>query len=383
MVTISRHIKEEIKEYLREIEKIKEFSALTPPSIIISSHSYPKANAYVLFPLANNQELVHIMENYSALSNLGDYYHVIHIRMRILGMRKSINLKNTDKLEDLRLLGMGEREEDVESRVDKVYLPFSLKSNLYAPFLPVMRVQSLKYGNVKINKHVEKVYYDTDWKANEALLYLYKKGIDEYKLSRFFSLGVMGTKIQRKLVPTKWSITAVDDIIYKHIIEDIKSFPSLSSPLYYTSHLYMNTYHIFLLPGTWEYELIEFCYGPRAVNHDYEGWWGRKQYASETTGAYYAIRKIIAEHLKSKKVQAKVLVIREIEKNYRSLGVWVVREGIRKAIMQPPLSLTSSQITEIINKINKTASLRLSRNIKLEKMSRVLRAKNQRKLYDL
>ena len=50
-------------------------------------------------------------------------------------------------------------------------------------------------------------------------LKLYNSGIEISKIQKCFSIGMLGKK--RKLVPTKWSITATDDIISKSIVEEI------------------------------------------------------------------------------------------------------------------------------------------------------------------
>ncbi len=72
---------------------------------------------------------------------------------------------------------------------------------------------------------MEKVYSDVDFKANEALKYLYAKGFDEHFLSRLLSVGGAGVKFERKLVPTRWSITAVDDLVGRKVISEIQDFP--------------------------------------------------------------------------------------------------------------------------------------------------------------
>ena len=47
-------------------------------------------------------------------------------------------------------------------------------------------------------------------------------GFDENYLSRILSAGTLGVKTQRKLVPTRWSITATDDTIGKELISQVK-----------------------------------------------------------------------------------------------------------------------------------------------------------------
>jgi len=76
---------------------------------------------------------------------------------------------------------------------------------------------------------VQKVYYDTELKANDALIYLYENRFDENFLSRILSVGNVGLKINRKLVPTRWSITATDDALSKHLFNEVKKFNQMTS----------------------------------------------------------------------------------------------------------------------------------------------------------
>jgi len=55
------------------------------------------------------------------------------------------------------------------------------------------------------------------------------------------------------------------------------------------------------------------------------------------SGGYYAARLPVLEYLREKRGQASVLVIREIKPSYYApLGVWVVEEGVRKALKSKP-----------------------------------------------
>ncbi|AAB89916.1 hypothetical protein [Archaeoglobus fulgidus] len=58
---------------------------------------------------------------------------------------------------------------------------------------------------------------------------------------------------------------------------------------------------------------------------------------SNLSGGYYAARLPVLEYLREKRGQASVLVIREIKPSYYApLGVWVVEEGVRKALKSKP-----------------------------------------------
>ena len=71
---------------------------------------------------------------------------------------------------------------------------------------------------------------------------------------------------------------------------------------------------------------------PQIMN-DFEFYQGRKNYASNITGAYYAARKSVCEYLFDIKKQARVLIFREVRGGYLvPLGVWVIRETVKNAM---------------------------------------------------
>jgi len=97
-----------------------------------------------------------------------------------------------------------------------------------------------------------------------------------------------------------------------------------------------------LVPGRWEYELVEMKSPGSIWNPDpaagvslaaaSEGRDGRTGYVEETAGAYYAARLGVAEHLDERGRQAKALVLRHVSDDYWGpVGVWQVREAVRNA----------------------------------------------------
>jgi hypothetical protein len=80
---------------------------------------------------------------------------------------------------------------------------------------------------------------------------------------------------------------------------------------------------------------------------DYENFYGRKSYATNTFGGYYATRLPILEFLERRKRQASVLAIRlETPSYWAALGVWVVRESVRKALSKKILDFRSIEELE-------------------------------------
>ena len=175
---------------------------------------------------------------------------------------------------------------------------------------------------------------------------MYDSGFDGYKLNQLLSIGIMGLGKNRRLVPTRWSITATDDTICKELMKRVKTFNVLDDYRVYFGHFMGNYYLIMFFPDIFSYELFEL-YLPGSswnpgdkikIGTDYEDYGGRKGYVEQTAGGYYANRLGVAERLISLKRQGSCLVIRfETPEYWASLGVWVVRESTRKTLANEPV----------------------------------------------
>jgi len=192
-------------------------------------------------------------------------------------------------------------------------------------------------SNLKIPRQVEKVHDDTDLKSAEAITELYKKGFKEQELTQILSIGITGLGKNRRLVPTRNSITAVDDLLGKRIIGELRDKQTINDyELYHGGHL-GNYYTILLIPGIWNYELYETQVPGGRTMTDHETNYGRKNYAQETEGGYYAARIAVLEHLKKRKKQATAILFRITTPEYTTpLGVWVCRNSVRKALKEMP-----------------------------------------------
>ena len=88
---------------------------------------------------------------------------------------------------------------------------------------------------------------------------------------------------------------------------------------------------------------------------DSESFFGRKNYASNTSGGYYAARLPILEYLNKIQRQATVLAIRiETPSYWAALGVWVVRESVRKTMAKKIELDTRESLIENAKRIGKT-----------------------------
>ena len=196
---------------------------------------------------------------------------------------------------------------------------------------------------------------EVDRFGGKSLENILRDNISEVPISEGFLVDpnlLDGVKQERKLVPTRWSITATDDMIGKKLIDEVNDFSMIQDYSIHFGGYLGNNYLIAFFPDSWSYELFENYIGdPKnpdpsvfETGTDFEGYYGRKTYATNTVGGYYATRLAILEHLKRNKRKSTVLALRFITDEYwMPLGVWVVREATRKALANKPLKLNSKE----------------------------------------
>jgi hypothetical protein len=225
---------------------------------------------------------------------------------------------------------------------------FVLSSEIQ-PMGPSARIKKMEVtSNGKTDRRIEKAYYDVDLRAAEAVRDLYDEHVPVSKIQRAFSMGIFGVKDQRKLVPTRWSITAVDSLLSQDMMPEIRDFPAINEYRLYESSYLDNRFEILMMPEAWKYESMEAWYPGTIWNpttsqifilSDYEPYRGRTSYAG-MGGCYYAARLAVNEKLQAERRQAAVLVLREAHPDYiMPVGVWQVRENVRNALRGNPLVL--------------------------------------------
>lgn len=263
------------------------------------------------------------------------------------------NITLDEALKRRSMLIMGEKSVHVNSSVDFDSLVMSIKPvdsemilsrrptfkinlNETAPLInPKAKLEKLRVvDNPKVPNYVERIVND-DIKAGESIISLYEKGFDEYYIIRLLSAGLLG--IKRRLVPTRWSITAVEDKIGERIKGEIIHYNPIDKFELYHSEFLGNRYTVLLIPDSYAFELLEVwlpesIFGFSGVLRDYE-FFKRREYAKETSGAYYSARLSVLEFLRKRKRQARVVVFREITQEYYiPIGSWQIRVGVKKAL---------------------------------------------------
>jgi len=311
-------------------------SGSSPPSVFVGSHNYPKVFVGPMVPpIHGDTSLLDSPEDWSGKS-LED---IVNFRLNLVRGIQKIEIDQTDGryIENLQELTMSSKPIDSDLIFQK-----STTSNISldgesAPFGPIGEIKSAKFSGTTSVKSIEKTYYDKDLKAQDAVLNLYNSGIEISKIQKCFSIGMLGQK--RKLVPTKWSITATDDIICKSLTEEVLDFSLIDSCRVFSHEHLGNVFTVVLFPHRWIYEMIEAWYsgGILGFGSDYEDARGI-DHPPAIAGAYFAAKLGVLEYLAKMKIQAGVVILREIRPEYAiPVGVWQVREGIREAMKKVPI----------------------------------------------
>jgi len=311
-----------------------------------------------------------------------DINKIIQLRSNLINSNFKTQIKGfNDRFMDLvQDVSLADRPVDTEISLEKKP-QFKLTFNQdTTPFGPSIKLEKARITeNVHIPNKVDKIVND-DLTASEGLKELHEKGLDEYYLTKIFSVGNLGLDANKKLVPTRWSITAVDDTLGKNIISEIKDYPVSNYQLYFGGYL-GNNYLIMFLPEVWSYELFEMQTRSSDAMHDFEKYHGRKSYATETAGGYYAARFSILQRLKLMRRQATVLALRLVTDDYWApLGVWVVREAVKKCMNSTPIFFESRE--EMLSYTIKFIREKFNYNIEpILKQSKLLKeVKNQKKI---
>ena len=322
----------------------------TAPSVFVGRSSYPQVSAGVLAPVGDEADA-------ADYATTGEWYRkgygIDEVFERRSGLLNSTRRSNVDA-EDVwdgfvgtqREVAIADRPVDIELGLDGTP-GFDLDGSLEdiaAPRGPRVGADSARVTeNPSVPRAIETTLSDDDWRASGAMTYLYRRGFDVYEINNVLSVGALGRGENRRLVPTRWSITAVDDTIGQYLRGTIENAPVIDRTRVWHAEYMGNEYWVVAAPGEWEFELLELKApgsiwnpdpeGQLYMAADSEGYEGRSEYVDETSGAYYAARLGVLEALEARDRQAKVFVIRHATNGYWApVGVWQIRESVRDAV---------------------------------------------------
>jgi len=313
----------------------------TSPSVFVGRYGYPNISVGILSPPERRDDAWLYDSPSFWAENSFEIRKIVGLRSSLLNSKFLTSIKKRTRLLDLaKEISMSHKPVDVDISLDK--LPSLSRPTINDVTVPFGTSALLKKftleSSPKVPVKIEKAVGDTDLKAGEAIFGLYSSGISEHSITGLLSVGNLGIGKSRKLVPTRWAITATHDSLGKKLIKKIKDFQTGNFELYFGSHL-GNYFLILTFPDAWGYELFETFipneYQGQELNYtrDHEFYEGRKTYAENCTGGYYAARLSILESLQEKKRQNSVLCLRFITEEYSvPLGVWVMQNACRNAM---------------------------------------------------
>jgi len=331
------------------------FSGSSPPEIFVGRHNYPEINTGILVPEVHGDT-----ENFSSpenwFANNFNIEQILNLRSKMVYARFKSQVKKDTKnkfLSVMQEISMADKPASTEIILKRP------PRELINPDKNVPLIGNpapLKFARLEENPHIpKKVDYlvsDTDVKASIAIEELYKSGIQNSNIIKVLSAGLLGKSSNRKLVPTRWAITATDDTLGKKMLEKIRYLPEISETMLFHGDYVGNHYEFLLLPDKFSFEVLE-AYIPGSVwnsgkeisiSQDYESFSGRKTYADKVTGAYYTARLALCEYLLKIQKQGSCFIMREERPEYYApLGVGILRELARGMFKQVPENFSTIQ----------------------------------------
>jgi hypothetical protein len=324
---------------MRSVEVGKDLEGSSPPSVFIGSWNYPKVLAGpMIAPMHGDTAVMDTPEAWIPENKTQE--DIINFRMNLVRGKKAVKINDFDSrlIQTLQEISMADGS--IESDISFSNIPRGASfSDEHMPHGPSAGLERLDIGNVKWDSDLEKVYYDTDLLSRDAVIDLHKKDVPFSNIQKAFSTGTMGLSKNRKLVPTRWSITAVDTTIGNNLLEEVRHYNIIDSYKLYEYKSLNNYYAVILLPTFWQYEWIEaFMHilgREEMIFSDYEYTTGKKGYSS-VGGCYYSCKMAVLEALQRERKQGGAIILREAYPGYVPLGVFNVRENVRNALKQKP-----------------------------------------------
>ncbi|MCE4617014.1 MAG: Nre family DNA repair protein [Desulfurococcales archaeon] len=323
----------------------EEVEGQTPPSTLVGEFGYPKVRIYYAVPPDSDNPKLHDDPLTWSMKRF-PLPKIVSLRASLVSGTLILDARNPEVLLDreIAFAAVSDRTVDSEVFLEKKPVPKLRFDGLTKPVGPSSKAREIKItGNPAPPRPLEKLVYD-EVKAEQAAWILYTSGVDIYTITRAFSLGMLGLPKNRRLVPTRWSITAVDTLIAGRMLERVRrSKRTINSIEVYTSYYLGNKFVIILLPGPYKGDWIEawqagtlWTRGARrhiiiTVHEDERG----RQ--DKMDGGFMAARLPVIEHLYRRKARASFIILREIYPSYYApVGNWHIRETVRRALASPP-----------------------------------------------
>lgn len=334
---------EELKRAQKEFKPSKELEGYGG-SAIIGEKNYPLVATH---NISNENK----SSSYQNTSNLvkKPYEEIFKAKAKnVLGTTNSQYIKKPNEkiTEELTNIYKAKKPTQFASHFEKQIQFTKLLTNKVAGIMGSQNnlVKLHSTENTTTSKKIEK-YTQEDIKSKEAIISLYEKGINEHQIINLLALGSFGISTNKKLVPTKWAISAYDQTIEKHLHKKILNYSIIENYEIYHYFDKGNDFYIVLLPETFSGEIVESW--DDIIERDYvsvDNTLNKQE--PETAGGFWATKCGIHELLHKRKKQSSYISLRHITNYEIPLGVVFVRECVREALSKEPI-FKSSNIEEV------------------------------------
>ena len=221
-----RQITASLSTQMRSVEVSREMEGSSPPSVFIGSHAYPKVYAGpVIAAFHGDTRIMDSPESW--IPSRITQEEIIKYRLSLVRGKQRISADDignpfVEKLQEIAL-----SSSSVESEVTFETAPAGMMfSDESSPHGPSARMEQFEIEKGRWIPDLEKVYNDTDLGASGAVIDLHSRNVPFSSIQKAFSVGTMGFGRKRKLVPTRWSITACDTILGDHLLSRVRrKFP--------------------------------------------------------------------------------------------------------------------------------------------------------------
>ena len=311
----------------------------SPPSVFVGAWNYPKVYAGpMIAPLHGDTSIMDTPETW--IPSRLKQEEIIGYRLDLVRGKKISHVRDlsTPYAETLREIALSGGSLESEARFGHSPQGFSFGEE-HTPFGPSAPLESIHTEEGRWEPHLEKAFYDTDLSATGAILRLHADGVPFSTIQKALSVGTLGMGRGRRMVPTRWSITACDTAIADHMLCKVRQNSLIDSYQVREFSSLHNHFAVLLMPTGWQYEWIEAFLqvmgNEEQVFSDWEGHAKKREY-SPVGGCYYSCKMAVLEALAREGRQAGAIVLREARKGYVPLGVFNVRENVRQAMQQTP-----------------------------------------------
>ena len=320
---------------MNSVDVGKDLDGSTPPSVFIGRWSYPKVYAGpMMVPQLGDTYIMDSPEQW--IANDKTQEDIITYRMNLVRGKQLIDIKDVENpfVEKLQDISLASKSIDSEATFGSKPVGASFNEEI-TPHGPSAIIERFDIDAVRWDKQLEKSFYDTDLKARDAVMNLHNKDVPFTAMQKAFSVGAFGLKKNRRLVPTRWSITACDSTIADSLLKEVRHYPIMDSHRVYEFSSLNNYYAIILTPTEWQYEwfeaFIKVLGGEEMMFSDYETNSNKTEYSC-VGGCYYSAKMAVLDKLAKLKLQSGVIILREAYSGYVPLGVFNVRENIKFAM---------------------------------------------------